>query len=380
MNMHITNELHFSFFVRTFIEVFTYFLTNMATETTVHAHQSQHFEDLQMSAKEFYGLLKKMIEEYRYPEVKCEPVTLSESGLFSSRREYLRISKGRYHYYVCASPFGKIVQMHAVWNTLNVNLNRFDLTFEIEPSVDALTIIFENEASIDDLQGLEKACDNWSFIVYGFGRLVGENDSKAEVLSIRRGSLLLNLGIVRAIIKAITKCSNEISDSLLKALQVKEKILELRKIATTVSAAELDVWEKRERLKTSALTNQVAKNLLEEYQKDPLKEDFNEIRTAVKKAVKKMILFQADGGKVDPKLISLDGSEKEAVDSIRKLNDQVKKKQDELKNIQQGNERLLLLQDNEEDDDDREDKSQDDQKKLKKEDNKLVSDDDIGQE
>ena len=107
MNMHITNELHFSFFVRTFIEVFTYFLTNMATETTVHAHQSQHFEDLQMSAKEFYMLLKKMIEEYRYPEVQCEPVTLSESGLFSSRREYLRISKGRYHYYVCASPFGK---------------------------------------------------------------------------------------------------------------------------------------------------------------------------------------------------------------------------------------------------------------------------------
>lgn len=79
----------------------------MAAQTTVHAHQSQHFEDLQMSAREFYVLLKGMIEEYKYPDVLCEPVTLSEAGLFSSKREYLRISKQRYHYYVCASPFGK---------------------------------------------------------------------------------------------------------------------------------------------------------------------------------------------------------------------------------------------------------------------------------
>jgi hypothetical protein len=79
----------------------------MASETTIHAHNSQHFEDLQMSSKEFYILLKDMIEDYQYPDVTCAPVTLSESGIFSSRREYLRISKQRYHFYVCASPFGK---------------------------------------------------------------------------------------------------------------------------------------------------------------------------------------------------------------------------------------------------------------------------------
>ncbi len=79
----------------------------MASQTTVHSHQSQHFEDLQMSARDFYALLKRIIEEYKYPDVKCEPVTLSESGLFSSKREYLRISKQRHHYYVCACPFGK---------------------------------------------------------------------------------------------------------------------------------------------------------------------------------------------------------------------------------------------------------------------------------
>jgi hypothetical protein len=79
----------------------------MATEQTIHAHSYQHFEDLQMSAKEFYVLLKNMIEEYKYPDVACTPVTLKEGGMFSSRREYLRISKQRYNYYVCASPFGR---------------------------------------------------------------------------------------------------------------------------------------------------------------------------------------------------------------------------------------------------------------------------------
>jgi hypothetical protein len=59
----------------------------MASETTIHAHNSQHFEDLQMSSKEFYTLLRDMIEDYQYPDVICTPVTLSESGIFSSRRD-----------------------------------------------------------------------------------------------------------------------------------------------------------------------------------------------------------------------------------------------------------------------------------------------------
>jgi hypothetical protein len=79
----------------------------MATKDTVHEHSYQHFEDLQLSAKDFYLRLKNLIEEYNYPDVVCSPVTLKEGGAFSSRREYLRISKQRYSYFVCASPFGR---------------------------------------------------------------------------------------------------------------------------------------------------------------------------------------------------------------------------------------------------------------------------------
>jgi len=79
----------------------------MASQTTIHQHNYQHFEDLQMSSIAFYTLLKNMITDYRYPNVSCTAVTLKEAGIFSSKREYLRISKQRYSYYVCASPFGK---------------------------------------------------------------------------------------------------------------------------------------------------------------------------------------------------------------------------------------------------------------------------------
>ena len=60
-----------------------------------------------MSSREFYLLLKKMIEDYKFPDVTCTPVTLKEGGIFSSKREYMRISRQRYHYFVCASPFGR---------------------------------------------------------------------------------------------------------------------------------------------------------------------------------------------------------------------------------------------------------------------------------
>jgi hypothetical protein len=79
----------------------------MATQTTVHAHKYHHFEDLQLSARAFYRAVQEMISEYQYDGVTCGVATLSESGMFSSRREYMRVSKGRYHFYVCASPFGR---------------------------------------------------------------------------------------------------------------------------------------------------------------------------------------------------------------------------------------------------------------------------------
>jgi hypothetical protein len=77
------------------------------SQSTVHSHSYQHFEDLQLSAKDFYAMLETFITDYQYPGVVCQCLVLREGGLFSSRREYLCIAKDRYRYYVCASPFGR---------------------------------------------------------------------------------------------------------------------------------------------------------------------------------------------------------------------------------------------------------------------------------
>jgi len=73
----------------------------------VHTHSYRHFSDLQLSAQTFYSELNEAILSYEHPGVVCGVGPLGEGGWFSAQREYMRIKKGRYHYYVCAAPFGR---------------------------------------------------------------------------------------------------------------------------------------------------------------------------------------------------------------------------------------------------------------------------------
>lgn len=70
-------------------------------------HWHQHFYNLQLSSKEFYDLVEQQIKDQSLPKVKLSRVTLSEAGLFSSNREYLRIQRDQYTFDICAAPFGK---------------------------------------------------------------------------------------------------------------------------------------------------------------------------------------------------------------------------------------------------------------------------------
>jgi len=79
----------------------------MATVDTIHAHKYEHFEDLQLSAKEFYEMLETMIRDYQYPDIQFARVKMKESHMLSASREYLIISRKRHNFYVCAAPFGK---------------------------------------------------------------------------------------------------------------------------------------------------------------------------------------------------------------------------------------------------------------------------------
>jgi hypothetical protein len=77
------------------------------SKPAVYEHSYRHFEDVQLSAREFYATLRKLIAEHQFPNVECGVVTFADGGLFSSRREYLEVRYQSYRYYICAAPFGR---------------------------------------------------------------------------------------------------------------------------------------------------------------------------------------------------------------------------------------------------------------------------------
>ena len=78
----------------------------MALEHDIIAHASFHFEDLQLSSKEFYHAVEDQLKYYEYPSLHTSRVSLSGSSWFVGR-EYLCVQYNEYRFYICAAPFGK---------------------------------------------------------------------------------------------------------------------------------------------------------------------------------------------------------------------------------------------------------------------------------
>lgn len=67
----------------------------------------QNFYDgFSFSATEFYAKVKAGLEERNIPNVSYAKESFLESHIFSDKREYLRITRAEYVFYICAAPFG----------------------------------------------------------------------------------------------------------------------------------------------------------------------------------------------------------------------------------------------------------------------------------
>jgi hypothetical protein len=58
------------------------------------------------STKEFYALIEKELKERQVPGLELFRVEFSEGGALSAKREYLRMTRERFIFDVCAAPFG----------------------------------------------------------------------------------------------------------------------------------------------------------------------------------------------------------------------------------------------------------------------------------
>lgn len=84
------------------------------------------FDGLQFSTQDFYSSAEISIRKRNIPEVTIKKITLSQGSLFSSKREYLRVSRKELVYDICAAPYG----------------TGFFISYWHGETVDALTIFF----------------------------------------------------------------------------------------------------------------------------------------------------------------------------------------------------------------------------------------------
>ena len=79
-------------------------MASRSAETLSHWHAL--FENFNTSGLEFYASVEKEIAARQLPDVLCSRVEWSESGVLSSRREYLRVRRGKLTFDVCAASYG----------------------------------------------------------------------------------------------------------------------------------------------------------------------------------------------------------------------------------------------------------------------------------
>ncbi len=70
------------------------------------AHWDHLIENLQTSALEFYTAVEQAVASRELPGAKLLRVDYKEGGVFSAKREYLRVKRKRLIFDVCGAPFG----------------------------------------------------------------------------------------------------------------------------------------------------------------------------------------------------------------------------------------------------------------------------------
>lgn len=73
----------------------------------VFSHWFHLLEGLQESPKSFYEFLEGAIKKRELPDVKTSQIDYREGGMFSAKREYFRVKRGKYIFDICAAPFGR---------------------------------------------------------------------------------------------------------------------------------------------------------------------------------------------------------------------------------------------------------------------------------
>lgn len=73
----------------------------------VQSNWHQSVDNAQLSASDFYKSMEQAIQKQELPNVKLSLENLSEGGILTSKRMYLRVTRKGLVFDICAAPFGK---------------------------------------------------------------------------------------------------------------------------------------------------------------------------------------------------------------------------------------------------------------------------------
>ena len=81
-------------------------MARRATAADAFSHWDHLLEHLQAVPSEFYTAVEQALEPRQLPDTTRERVDWREGGMFSARREYLRVRRARHAIDICGAPFG----------------------------------------------------------------------------------------------------------------------------------------------------------------------------------------------------------------------------------------------------------------------------------
>ncbi len=70
------------------------------------SHWHNTIQGLEYSPKDFFSLLDSAIKNKKLKDIKVSRIKMSEGGVFSANREYLRVTRKNLAFDICGAPFG----------------------------------------------------------------------------------------------------------------------------------------------------------------------------------------------------------------------------------------------------------------------------------
>jgi hypothetical protein len=93
--------------------------------TAVVSNWHHLFKGTPISPQSFYQIVEELIEERQLSQIQLSRITYVQAGLFSARREYLRVKYKEYLFDICAAPFAK--NLFVSWWLSELGSPLFDL-------------------------------------------------------------------------------------------------------------------------------------------------------------------------------------------------------------------------------------------------------------